>query len=875
MNDIQLVRTSFLRGPNVYALFPVMEAMVDLGPWENTPSSATFSRRLVELLPELKEHHCSEGRPGGFLRRLEMGTYPAHIIEHTCLALQTRAGAEVYFGKSRQKKGSLYTIVVEYVSEELAKMALSTAIQIVNGLLKDKLDLKEIKIAEEGMKKIYQREKLGPSTQAIIDAAKKKNIPYARLDPELSLFTLGWGVYQKRIWASITSATSLLSSDIGRDKEMAKRILSANGIPVPYGETACSENEALAIASRIMRGGKPVLLKPVSAHHGKGVMGNLVTEEEVKEAYRIASKYGPRVMVEEYVQGDDYRFLVVDGNVVAVAKRIPAHVVGDGCSTIKALVDKVNMDPLRGEGHESMLTRLRLGEEELRFLRQQGIDPEHVPDRGEIIFLRSGGNLSTGGTAENVTDMVHPSIKETVERAAKIIGLDVAGVDVIAEDITLPKDETKWAVIEINSSPGLRMHLSPTKGEPIPVGEHIVDYLFPGGNGRIPLVAITGTNGKTTTARMVNWIAMKEGFTTGLAVTGGIWIGGKKVAGGDTTGPWSARLVLNDPNVEFAVVETARGGILKRGLGFDRCLVSVVTNIGEDHIGVDGIESIDDIFWIKSVLVEATEKEGWCVINAGDRYACHLAERAKGKPIFFSTEVNDIISESIEKKTPVFLYEKKRRDTCFVAYINGKRVVLGDESELSFSVGDCRPLIEDVLAALAASYATGIPLPKLFQNLSSFKLNEENNPGRMNLYHINGFTVLLDYAHNPEAIRAVGSYCSHLKGKRKIIVFAVPGDRTDELIKRCGMAAAEWFDIIVCTENRAILRGREPGEIAHLIGKGVEEAIKTKTTKYEIISDMDEALSFAMTVAEKGDVLAFVDLDLTKKDVKRILKHRT
>ncbi|MFW5928292.1 MAG: cyanophycin synthetase family protein, partial [Thermoplasmatota archaeon] len=654
-NKIEIIKNSHYEKPNYYALFPVLEATLDLKNWSEMPSSKEHADILKNLIPDLKNHACSKGYKGGFIERLEEGTYPEHIIEHMTIAFQNMIGENITYGKSRKLDENLFQIAVEYEHKSVASEALKGSVEVLNSIYAEDKSEKELKlIVDETIKnekKAYERDRLGPSTKAILDAAKRRDIPIEKLHDEYSFYALGQGKYRKNIWGPVTSDTSMIGGDISKDKKLCKEILYKNGFSVPRGELARTKDEVLEIAEDI---GYPVILKPVKGHHGQGVLGDLRSKEEVLSAYDITSKYSDYILVEDFVRGDDYRFLVINNKVIAAANRIPAHVVGDGRSTIDELVKDINEDPRRGEGHRSTLTKIKLGEEEKAHLELTGKGPEYIPEKDEKVLLRIGGNLSTGGTSKDVTDIVHRSIIEEVERLSKVIDMDILGVDIVAEDITEHKDETEWHIIETNASPGLRMHVHPNEGSSKKVGKKIVDMLFPEHNGRIPIISVTGTNGKTTTSRLIDWIAREEGYTTGLTVTDGIWIDGKKIIDGDTTGPWSARVVLNNKDVNFAVFETARGGIIRKGLGFDRCDVGVVTNIREDHIGMDGIKDIYDIFRVKSLILEVTKRDGRCVINANSRFCDELIERSSGKPVLFATSFNERIKDHIRKGEEAF-----------------------------------------------------------------------------------------------------------------------------------------------------------------------------------------------------------------------------
>jgi len=860
VKNVEIIDKRLFRGPNVHAMFPVIQVTLDLRGLSETPSDHEFTKKLVRLLPEIKEHTCSKGHKGGFIERLNEGTYPAHIIEHIAIAIQNSIGSKVFFGKSRRKEGSIYNIVMEYEVEDLAILSIQEAVYIFNELINDHTNLKELKkevhlILREA-EHIFQREKLGPSTKSILEAAKRRDIPFKRVHNDYSLFSLGWGKNRKMIWGPVTSETAVIGSDLGKEKDICKDVLYNYGFPVPRGRLCRSQREVLREAERI---GYPVVLKPVDGHHGEGVLVNLKNEQELIEGYEITKETSSDVLVEQYLEGDDFRFLIIGHKVVGVARRIPAHVVGDGESNIRKLVEIENQRPERGEGHAYVLTELELGEEELMCLKRHGFGPEYIPSEGEIIYLREVGNISTGGISENYTDITHPTIKRKLERISKLLNLDLMGVDIIAENITLPADNMRWGIIEVNTSPGLRMHIAPSDGKPIPVGDYIVENMYPEGNGRIPLIAITGTNGKTTTARLIEWIARCEGFDTGLAVTGGIYANGELIEEGDTTGPWSANMVLQNPDIDFAVLETARGGIVKRGLGYDKCSVGVITNIGKDHIGCDGIEDKEDIFWVKSIVTESVSSDGFSVINANDDFAERLMERSRGRNVLFSTERNDLIDEHIRKKGISFLYE----DNSLIAYIDRYPVYLSDVNALPYLIGGAEMMVENTLAAIAAAYSSGVSLISIIEALKSFELSEEMSPGRLNTIELGPIPVVLDYAHNPDAIRGLGEYSTHLDSKNNILVFAGVGDRGNDALKEYGREAAKWFDEIIITENRTQLRGRKLGEMVEHIYDGVTSIGK----EAEIVIDHEKALTRAIQRADIGDTVFVVDLDLTSEDM--------
>ncbi|MFO7792865.1 MAG: cyanophycin synthetase [Candidatus Saliniplasma sp.] len=854
-----------LEGPNIHALLPVLEVTLDLGdPKEvfSTLSSGRTKDLLLNYFPDLKDHRCSTGYKGRSIERLEKRTYQDHVIEHLALVIQNLAGDDVSFGKSIHVSGSKYKVIIEYGHEELVTYAIDKAVEVCNRILQGEEDLEgNINSMIKKAENIYMKSKKGPSTKAILDAAKEFEIPYRHIQKEYSLYSLGWGIKKKRIWGPVTSETPMISSDIAQNKLVTKKILYETGFPVPEGEKVTSMGGAVKAAEKLRY---PVIIKPVDGNHGGGVIGDIMSKKEVEEAFEITRQYSDTLLVEEHILGDDFRFLVIDDKVRAVAKRIPAHVVGDGKSSIEELVERENEDPRRGEGHQSVLTNIRLRKEEKRFLRTRSLSPDSVPNEGEKVYLRVGGNLSTGGISEDYTDRVHPKLKKIIEKASRIVGMDLAGIDIIAEDVTTHPDNMKWGIIEVNASPGLRMHTNPAIGESVDVGRYIIDHLYPNKEGRIPLVAVTGTNGKTTTSRLIEWIARRKGYGTGMAVTGGIYFDGEQFVEGDTTGPWSARVVLDNPEVGYAVLETARGGILRDGLGFDKSTVSVVTNIKEDHIGIDGIETLEDIFDVKSLLLKVTQKGGYCVFNGNDRFAERLLDRCRGIPFIFAVDKDDRVSFFIEQDIKTLVIE----DSSIVLYDDGEPEILVDIADIPYLMDGVRMWLENTLAAMAASYASGIPMESIIESLKNFSMDEEMNPGRANTFEFEDSFVVLDYAHNIDGIKALGEYSDHLPGGTTMIALTVPGDRDDEFIRECGKEAGEIFDIVICTENEKVMRGRNEGDICNLIARGVlDNGGNTPIT----IPNKFKAVEFALENRDIGDKLIFADLDMTSEDISNIL----
>jgi len=863
-DEISVVNKRIYKGPNVHAFFPVIEAELDIGEFVDTYSDENIKALLVRLFPDLKNHTCSIGREGGFLEILDKGTNPPHVIEHMALAIQNMAGDDVSFSNSRRESGSTYRLVFEYRYEPLGIYALEKAIEIYKRVLNGEKDLDEVvkSIISKG-EKIYLKNKVGPSTEAILESAKRHDIPFRHLMKDYSLYTLGWGSKKKRIWGPVTSETSMLSSDIAQNKFMTKTVLQNTGFSVPEGEIVTSKEEALESAKRL---NFPLIIKPVDGHHGEGVVGDIVSEEEVEEAYEISKDCSDKLLLEEHIPGDDFRFLVIDHEMKAAAKRIPPHVIGDGGSTIEELVEEVNQDPRRSEGHQSVLTNIRLGREEKRFLRTRGFIPESVPDQGQKVYLRVGGNLSTGGISEDYTERVHPKLKKLIENASRVIGMDLAGIDIISEDVTADPDEVRWGIIEVNASPGLRMHTDPALGTSIDVGEYVIDHLYPDKDARIPLVAVTGTNGKTITSRIIEWLARDYGYHTGMTVTGDIYLDGEQIVEGGTTRSWHTRAILDNPDVEYAVLETARGEILKKGLSFDKSKVSVVTNIQEDHLGLDGVETLEDIFHIKSLILETTGKDGYCVLNGNDDFSDKLMERCNGTPFVFAVDKDDKVESYIKRGIKTLTIE----GTKIVLYESGDRKVLVDIDDIPYMMGGVRMFLENTLAALCASHASGIPMGSVIESLKNLVMDEDIIPKRVNTFKYDESLIVMDYAHNIDGIRALGDFTDHLPGGRKVIALTVPGDRSDDFIMKCGRVAAELFDMVICTENEEVIRGRSDGEICNLVAKGVlDNGGKVPIT----ISDKYEAVEFVIENRRPGDRLIFADLDITSEELSDVLSE--
>jgi cyanophycin synthetase len=847
---IESMRT--LAGPNIYTHSPALLMRLDLQDLEGRESRdlAGFNRRLLALLPGLREHHCARGRRGGFVERLEEGTYFGHVVEHVALELTQLAGVGVTHGKTRGAGGpGRYNVVIEYVAERGTRRLLERAVGVVESLVRgEEYPLDET--LEEARGLIADTE-LGPSTRAIVDAAERRGIPWTRLG-EGSLVQLGHGCRRKIVQAAATEDTSAVACDVASDKDLTKKLLGRVSIRVPRGLIVRDEEEAVAALAGL--GGR-VVAKPLDGRQGRGVSLDLRTPEEVRRGFRHASVFSDSVIVEEQFEGKNYRVLVVGYKMIAASERIPCHVTGDGEHTISGLVEIANRDPLRGEGHEKPLTRIVIDEIALAHLSKAGLGLEHVPAAGERVYLRESINLSTGGTARDVTDEVHPTVARACERAARVVGLDICGVDLVLPDIARPLDSQGGGFIELNAAPGLRMHLFPAEGRPRDVGDAIVELLYPrGASGRVPLISVTGTNGKTTVTRMIAHVFSAQDRCVGMTTTDGIWIGGDCVERGDTSGAESARAVLCDPAVEVAVLETARGGIARRGLGYDWSDVSVITNIQPDHFGRDGVESIDDLVYVKSLVAERVREGGTLVLNADDEELSRLTEiprvaRTQKRVVYFSLHENHVL---IRKHVGAggtayfvrggWIVEAEGREERRVVDVASVPVTLGGSASYQAA---------NALAAVAACRGAGASCEEIAAALSTFGAGQ--NPGRANLFRTaSGGYVMLDYGHNPEAFRAVCRAASLWKGREVAGVVGVPGDRRDDLIEEAGRVAARGFNRIVIREDEDT-RGRARGEVAEMLLRAVRD--ESAQCECEIVLDEKEALRRELDRLRAGGIV--------------------
>jgi len=863
---MEITSLKVLRGPNQWASFPCLEARVDLGRLEDFPSHTLpgFNERIMAWLPTMIEHRCSIGERGGFFERLRTGTWMGHVLEHVTLELQTLGGTPVGYGRAREANArGVYKVVIEYAEESFAIECLHAARRLILAAI----DGTEFDVTAEvrRLRGVLLEARLGPSTRSIVEAAVARGIPVRRITAG-SLVRLGQGTKQRRICAAETDRTGAIAESIAQDKDLTRALLAEAGIPVAEGRTVADAAEAWRLAETLSA---PVVVKPRFGNQGRGVSVNLTTREEIERGWEIARQHGESVVVERFVAGSDHRLLVVGGAVVAAARRHPPQVVGDGTATVRRLVEKVNEEPRRTGDHSSALSAVPLDDVAVAVLAEQGLDPESVPESGRVVLLRKNGNLSTGGTAEDVTDAVHPEVAARAVEAARIVGLDVAGIDVIARDVGVPLESQGAAVIEVNAAPGLRMHLEPTVGTPRNVGGAIVDSLFaPGEDGRIPTAAVTGTNGKTTVVRLLAHLATSAGGTVGMTCTEGVWIGGRQIDSGDCSGPASARRVLANPAVTTAVLETARGGILREGCGFDRCDVAVVTNIGAgDHLGIGEIDTPEKLAWVKGAIVAAVRPEGAAVLNAADPLVVDMKKWCQGQVVFFARDpANPILAAHLAtgglaatvREGWIVLCDGPRETR--LAQLD--RVPLVHKGHVGFQV-------ENTLAAAAAAWRLGVPLELVRLGLESFTAGGNGSPGRFNLLDLEGVVVVVDYGHNVPSLEGICAALAALPHARRTAVYSAAGDRRDEDLVAQGRLLGDAFDRVVVYED-AYVRGREPGEITRLIADGVRAAGRTVVA--EAGGTWAEATARALDAARPGD-LVLVQADVAEQALPWLLER--
>jgi cyanophycin synthetase len=836
-----------LRGPNIWSINrkKLIQMRLNLEEMEHKPTNKidSFMERLEKMMPTLYTHRCSPGVPGGFFQRVVAGTWMGHVVEHIALEIQSLAGMDTGFGRTRETKTTgVYNVVFTYLEEKVGIYAAEAAVRIAEALIKGEDYNLEHDIQQ--MREIRENTRLGPSTGSIVEEAISRNIPWIRLNNQ-SLVQLGYGKNQVRFRATMTEKTSCIAVDIASNKDETKRLLQEQAIPVAKGITISSTE---GVDDAIRKVGFPLVFKPLDGNHGRGISINIKTKDEAIAAYEHAAKISRRVIVERFVTGYDFRVLVIDNKMVAAALRDPANVVGDGHSTIQQLIDLENTDPRRGYGHENVLTLISVDRDTLDLLDKKGYTLETVPKKGEKVFVKSTANLSTGGTSVDVTDHVHPQNVFICERISKIIGLDICGIDIMAENLAEPLTENGGVVLEVNAAPGFRMHIAPSEGLPRNVAGHVIDMLYPPGKPtRIPIIAITGTNGKTTTTRLIAHIVKNNGHRVGFTTSDGIYVQNHMMLKGDTTGPVSAEFILKDPTVDFAVLETARGGILRAGLGFAHCDIGVITNIQEDHLGLADIYTLEDLARVKSVVINSVKKDGWAVLNADNEYCVHIGKKADCNVAYFSrNEDNKIIKAHCKKGGIACICENgfitiKKGDW----KIRVQRTIL-----IPLTFGGTVPfMIENVLAATLATYLWGFKTDDIQTSLQTFIPSAAQTPGRMNIFEFKDFRFMIDFAHNPDGYNGIKYFLQHIDSPLKIGIIAGTGDRRDEDIIELGKISAEMFDYVILRQEKH-LRGRTEENILGLLIEGIKSVDADK--KFEIVPKEVDAIKHAMSMARPG-----------------------
>lgn len=839
-----------MRGPNYWSISrkKLIVMKLDLETLEDQPTNKIdgFEGRLKNLMPSLHSHRCSENKEGGFFIRVKEGTWMGHVIEHIALELQTLAGMECGFGRTRSTgTRGVYNVVFSYMEEEVGVYAAKAAVNIAEALIAG--TAYDIDADVRKMRELRENVRFGPSTGSIVDEAIARDIPFIRINSE-SLVQLGYGKNQVRFRATMTDRTSSIAVDLASNKDETKRLLKDAAIPVAKG--VCISNPD-ALEDAVNSIGFPLVFKPLDGNHGKGASINVKTLEEAKEAFDHAKKYSRRIIIEKFITGYDFRVLVINNRFIAAALREPAHVIGDGTSTIQQLIDKENLDPRRGYGHENVLTEISIDRETTEQLAKKNYTLETVLKKDELCYLKGTANLSTGGTSTDVTDIVHPSNIVICERISRVIGLDICGIDIMASNLSEPLDATGGVVLEVNAAPGFRMHLAPAKGLPRNVAAPVIDMLYPAGKScRIPIIAVTGTNGKTTTTRLIAHIVKNNGYKVGFTTSDGIYVGNSMLTKGDTTGPISAEFILKDPTVEFAVLETARGGILRSGLGFGRCDVAVITNIQEDHMGLSDIHTLKDMARVKGVVAESVKRDGYVVLNADNEYCVGISKEVNCHVAYFSmNETNPVVIEHCKKGGIAAIYENgfitiKKGDWKF-------RVQKAINVPLTFG-GRVSFMVQNVLAATLASYVYGFATEDIATSLETFIPSAAQTPGRMNIFDFKEYKVMIDFAHNADGFRGIKEFLSMVDSTYKIGIITGTGDRRDDDIRDMGRISAQMFDHIIIRQDK-FLRGRQAQEIVDLLVEGIKEV--NPKMSYEYVPKEIEALKHAFSIAKPGSYI--------------------
>jgi cyanophycin synthetase len=870
---MQILEIRTLRGPNYWSGYwkKLIVMRLDIGDYEEKPTDAIqgFYDRTVELMPSLRVHGCSYQEEGGFLRRVEEGTWAGHVIEHFALELQTLAGMDTGYGRTREtSERGVYNVVFSYMEEEVGRFAGRAALQLFLDIAEGK-EICEIResIARDvrRMREIREDVRFGPSTGSLVEEAEGRNIPYIRLNDQ-SLVQLGYGVYQKRIQATTTANTNMIAVDIAGNKHATKKLLGDMGVPVPKGYRIRDIDELERTFESV---GYPAVIKPLDGNHGRGATVGIRSLDAARVAFEKAKEYSRWVIVEQQLQGADFRALVVNNRLIAVAERIPAHVVGDAEHTVQELIDITNADPRRGYGHEKVLTAIEVDGQTVRCIKAAGYTLESIPPKDEILYLKTTANISTGGTAIDRTDEVHPHNAFLFERIARIIGLDVAGIDVIAPNVSEKLADNGGGIIEVNAAPGFRMHLAPSEGIGRNVAEHVIDMLYPpGAPSRIPIFSITGTNGKTTVTRLIAHVLRGGGLTVGFTTTDGTYIQNQQIVQGDNTGPVSAQLVLKDPTVQVAVLETARGGIIRAGLGFDHCDIGVVTNIAADHLGLKDVNTLEDLARVKSVVPRAVARRGYAVLNAEDPLVYKMRELVEGACVYFSMDENhpNIIRQADKGRISCVL------ENGYVTILKGKwkvRVEKVVNIPLTYG-GRAEFMIQNVLAATLACFVHGVSLEDLRVGLTTFNAGTAQTPGRLNFIEIGETTVLMDYAHNPAGIRGLTNFINKLPNKYRTVVLNGTGDRRDDDIREFAKIAADNFDRVVIRAGH-YLRGRTEEEMFNLLQEGITQS--ENKPQVRIIPDSRTAIHHAIKHARKKELVVTL-ADLVPMDIGYVQEFR-
>ncbi|HQV39525.1 MAG: cyanophycin synthetase [Flavobacteriales bacterium] len=846
---MRILELKAMRGPNYWSVkrHRLVVMRLDIEDLEERPTDKIpgFYERLKEMLPTMYSHRCSEEHEGGFFERVQRGTWMGHVIEHIALEIQTLAGMETGFGRTRGTgEHGVYNVVFSYVEEAVGLYSAKAAVRIAEALI----DGQPYRLEEDiqRMRELREDTRLGPSTGSIVEEATKRGIPYLRLNGQ-SLVQLGHGVHQKRIRATITSNTSNIGVEIACDKEETKDLLESYEIPVPKGRVVRTEEGLVAALESV---GFPCVIKPIGGNHGRGATIGIKNLEEAKTAMEVAKEISRSVVVEKEIKGLDHRLLVIDHKFVAAAKRTPACVVGDGKLTIQELVAEVNKDPRRGFGHENVLTQITIDTHTLELLQRRDMTPTSIPVEGDTVYLKATANLSTGGTATDVTELVHSYNVFMAERISRIIDLDICGIDIMTDDITVPLSEN-GAVLEVNAAPGFRMHLDPTEGLGRNVAEPVVDMLFPpGAPSRIPIIAVTGTNGKTTTTRLIAHIMRSHGNRVGMTCSDGVYIMNRLLMQGDCTGPVSAQFVLKDPLVDMAVLETARGGMVRSGLGFESCDVGICTNVAADHLGLKDINTLEDLANVKGTVPRSVRRDGYAILNADDDLVMAMRKQCDCKIALFSLDENNrLIRQHCKLGGLAAVYENG-----FITISKGEwKLRIEKAVNVPLTLGGKAVFnIQNILPAVLAAYVQGVKMEELKESLSTFVPSPAQTPGRLNLFQFKNFQVVVDYAHNPHGFEALGRFLSKVPDSPKVGVIAGVGDRRDEDTVTLGRLSAQMFDEIIIRQDRN-LRGKSDDDIIALMMKGIQEVDPKK--KVTIIKKEDEAIRHAISTAKPGSFL--------------------